>query len=121
VQAPTLALATVAVFVLGVALSFALVPVMPVLAAIYRGRVSQGAAYGIYGTFYSLALRLGRSREPPSPAGPVAGNIPAAGRSPRDRVGARLVCCREARVAVSLRYIHRARTRTGILLRTNRG
>ncbi len=59
VQAPTLALATVAVFVLGVALSFALVPVMPVLAAIYRGRGSQGAAYGIYGTFYSLGLAAG--------------------------------------------------------------
>ncbi|MDV2481515.1 MFS transporter [Methanoculleus sp. Wushi-C6] len=58
-QAPTLALATAAVFVLGVALSCALIPVMPILAGLYRGRGSQGAAYGLYNTFYSLGLAAG--------------------------------------------------------------
>jgi len=58
-QAPTLLLATVAVFVLGVALSCAIVPVMPILAEIYRGGGSQGAAYGMYNTFYSLGLAVG--------------------------------------------------------------
>jgi multidrug resistance protein len=59
IQAPTLLLATAAVFVLGVALSCALVPVMPLLARIYRSGGSQGAAYGIYNTFYSLGLAVG--------------------------------------------------------------
>ncbi len=59
VQAPTLPLTTIAVFVLGVALSCAIVPVMPILAGIYRDHGSQGAAYGIYNTFYSLGLAAG--------------------------------------------------------------
>ncbi len=59
VQAPTLPLATAAVFVLGVALSCAIVPVMPILARLYRDHGSQGAAYGIYNTFYSLGLAAG--------------------------------------------------------------
>lgn len=59
VQAPTLILTTAAVFVLGVALSCAIVPVMPILAGIYRDHGSQGAAYGIYNTFYSLGLAAG--------------------------------------------------------------
>ncbi|MBP7410452.1 MAG: MFS transporter [Methanoculleus sp.] len=58
-QAPSLPLIAAAVFVLGVALSSAMVPVMPILAGIYRGRGSQGAAYGIYNTFYSLGLAAG--------------------------------------------------------------
>ena len=58
-QAPTLLLATAAVFVLGVALSCAIAPVMPILAGIYRGGGSQGAAYGMYNTFYSLGLAVG--------------------------------------------------------------
>lgn len=59
IQAPTLLLATAAVFVLGVALSCAIAPVMPILAGIYRGGGSQGAAYGMYNTFYSLGLAVG--------------------------------------------------------------
>ncbi|MDD2788103.1 MFS transporter [Methanoculleus sp.] len=58
-QAPTLVLVIAAVFVLGVTLSCALVPVMPIMAEIYRDRSSQGAAYGIYNTFYSLGLAAG--------------------------------------------------------------
>ncbi|MFA7199039.1 MAG: MFS transporter [Methanoculleus sp.] len=58
-QAPDLLLVAVAVFALGVALSCALVPVMPIMAGIYRDRGSQGAAYGIYNTFYSLGLAAG--------------------------------------------------------------
>ncbi|WP_332450362.1 MFS transporter [Methanoculleus sp.] len=64
-QAPDLLLVAVAVFALGVTLSCALVPVMPIVAGIYRGQGSQGAAYGIYNTFYSLGLA----------AGPFAGAI----------------------------------------------
>ncbi|NLB01143.1 MAG: MFS transporter [Methanomicrobiales archaeon] len=59
VQAPTLLLTVAAVFMLGVGLSCAIVPVMPILAGIYRDRGSQGAAYGIYNTFYSLGLAAG--------------------------------------------------------------
>ncbi len=58
-QASSLPLIAAAVFTLGVALSSAMVPVMPILAGIYRGRGSQGAAYGIYNTFYSLGLAAG--------------------------------------------------------------
>lgn len=58
-QAQTLVLATAAVFALGVALSCALVPVMPILAGIYRDHGSQGAAYGMYNTFYSAGLSVG--------------------------------------------------------------
>ncbi|WP_292520971.1 MFS transporter [Methanoculleus sp.] len=58
-QAPTLALVAVAVFMLGVTLSCALVPVMPILAGIYRDHGSQGAAYGIYNTLYSVGLAAG--------------------------------------------------------------
>ncbi|MDK2989209.1 MAG: hypothetical protein PWR16_738, partial [Methanoculleus sp.] len=47
-QAPTLVLLIAAIFALGVTLSCALVPAMPILAGIYRGRGSQGAAYGMY-------------------------------------------------------------------------
>lgn len=64
-QAPDLLLVAVAVFALGVTLACALVPVMPIVAGIYRGQGSQGAAYGIYNTFYSLGLA----------AGPFAGAI----------------------------------------------
>ncbi len=58
-QAETLMLATAAVFALGAALSCALVPTMPILAGIYRGRGSQGAAYGLYNTFFSVGLSAG--------------------------------------------------------------
>ncbi|WP_292365185.1 MULTISPECIES: MFS transporter [unclassified Methanoculleus] len=67
-QAETLMHATAAVFALGVALSCALVPAMPILAGIYRGRGSQGAAYGMYNTFFSVGLS----------AGPFAGAVIAA-------------------------------------------
>lgn len=70
-QAPTLVLLIAAIFALGVALSCALVPAMPILAGIYRGRGSQGAAYGMYNTFFSVGLS----------AGPFAGAI-LAGRWP---------------------------------------
>ena len=63
--------AAAAVFALGVALSCALVPAMPILAGIYRGRGSQGAAYGMYNTFFSVGLS----------AGPFAGAV-LAGRWP---------------------------------------
>jgi DHA1 family multidrug resistance protein-like MFS transporter len=59
VQAPALMLTVAAVFVLGVFLSCALVPVMPILSGIYRDHGSQGAAYGIYNTFYSVGLAAG--------------------------------------------------------------
>ncbi|MDK2989927.1 MAG: transporter, family, multidrug resistance protein, partial [Methanoculleus sp.] len=52
----------------GVTLSCALVPAMPILAGIYRGRGSQGAAYGMYNTFFSVGLS----------AGPFAGAVIAA-------------------------------------------
>jgi len=58
-QAPNLLLVAAAVFALGVTLSCALVPVMPIMAEIYRDQGSQGAAYGIYNTFYSLGLAAG--------------------------------------------------------------
>ena len=58
-QAPTLLLTVAAVFMLGVGLSCSIVPVMPILAGIYRDHGSQGAAYGIYNTFYSLGLAVG--------------------------------------------------------------
>jgi len=64
-QAETLVLAAAAVFVLGITLSCALVPTMPILAGIYRGQGSQGAAYGMYNTFFSIGLS----------AGPFAGAI----------------------------------------------
>ncbi|MDK2891039.1 MAG: hypothetical protein PWR21_1671 [Methanoculleus sp.] len=70
-QAPTLVLLIAAIFALGVTLSCALVPAMPILAGIYRGRGSQGAAYGMYNTFFSVGLS----------AGPFAGAI-LAGRWP---------------------------------------
>ncbi|WP_214020486.1 MFS transporter [Methanoculleus sp.] len=70
-QAETLVLAAAAVFALGAALSCALVPTMPILAGIYRGRGSQGAAYGMYNTFFSVGLS----------AGPFAGAV-LAGRWP---------------------------------------
>lgn len=70
-QAETLLLTAAAIFALGVALSCALVPVMPILAGIYRGRGSQGAAYGMYNTFFSVGLS----------AGPFAGAV-LAGRWP---------------------------------------
>ncbi|MCK9278196.1 MAG: MFS transporter [Methanoculleus sp.] len=58
-QAPTLVLVAVAVFALGVTLSCALVPVMPIMAGIYRDQGSQGAAYGMYNTFFSVGLSVG--------------------------------------------------------------
>jgi len=70
-QAPTLVLLIAAIFALGVTLSCALVPAMPILADIYRGQGSQGAAYGMYNTFFSVGLS----------AGPFAGAI-LAGRWP---------------------------------------
>ncbi|MCM2465530.1 MFS transporter [Methanoculleus oceani] len=70
-QAPTLVLVAAAVFALGITLSCALVPAMPILADIYRGQGSQGAAYGMYNTFFSVGLS----------AGPFAGAI-LAGRLP---------------------------------------
>ncbi|MDK2917147.1 MAG: hypothetical protein PWR25_1704 [Euryarchaeota archaeon] len=70
-QAGALPLTAVAVFVLGIALSCAIVPVMPLLADIYRDHGSQGAAYGIYNTFFAVGLS----------AGPFAGAV-LAGRWP---------------------------------------
>ncbi|KLK89182.1 MFS transporter [Methanoculleus sediminis] len=70
-QAGALPLTAVAVFVLGIALSCALVPTMPLLADIYRDHGSQGAAYGMYNTFFAVGLS----------AGPFAGAI-LAGRWP---------------------------------------
>lgn len=58
-QAPTLVLIAAAIFVLGAALGSSLVPMMPILADIYRGRRSQGAAYGMYNTFFSAGLSIG--------------------------------------------------------------
>ena len=58
-QAQTLVLVAAAVFVLGVALGSSLVPTMPILAGIYRDRGSQGAAYGMYNTFFSVGLSAG--------------------------------------------------------------
>lgn len=57
IGAPALLLVAAAVFALGVALSSALVPVMPIMAGLYRG--SQGAAYGVYNTFFSVGLSIG--------------------------------------------------------------
>lgn len=59
VEAETVLLTAVSVFALGVGLGSALVPVMPILAEIYRSHGSQGAAYGIYNTFYSAGLSAG--------------------------------------------------------------
>jgi MFS family permease len=73
IGAPALLLVAAAVFALGVALSSALVPVMPIMAGIYRG--SQGAAYGVYNTFFSVGLS----------AGPLAGAA-LAGRWPLSAV-----------------------------------
>jgi DHA1 family multidrug resistance protein-like MFS transporter len=58
-QAPTLPLVAVAILALGVTLSSALVPMMPIMAGIYRDQDSQGVAYGIYNTFFSIGLALG--------------------------------------------------------------
>ena len=58
-RAPTLALVAVAVFVLGVTLSCVVVSVVPILSGIYRNHGSQGAAYGIYNTLYSVGLSVG--------------------------------------------------------------
>lgn len=59
VQAETLLISGVTIFMLGIGLGSALVPVMPILAEIYRNHGSQGAAYGIYNTFYSMGLSVG--------------------------------------------------------------
>lgn len=59
IQAPTLPLVIVGILMLGVALSAALVPVMPMMANIYRDRDSQGIAYGVYNTFFSIGLSAG--------------------------------------------------------------
>lgn len=59
VHAPTLPLIVAAILALGMTLGSALVPVMPVMAGIYRAQGSQGVAYGIYNTFYSIGLALG--------------------------------------------------------------
>jgi len=75
IEAPALPLVAAAVFALGIALSCALVPVMPIMAGIYRGQGSQGAAYGIYNTFFSVGLS----------AGPFAGAV-IAGRWPLSAV-----------------------------------
>ncbi|WP_243670920.1 MFS transporter [Methanoculleus chikugoensis] len=53
----------------GARLSCAIVPVMPILAGIYRDHGSQGAAYGIYNTFYSLGLAAGPFAGAPLSAG----------------------------------------------------
>lgn len=58
-QAPTLPLVAAAILVLGVTLSSALVPMMPIMAGIYRDQDSQGVAYGMYNTFFSIGLALG--------------------------------------------------------------
>jgi multidrug resistance protein len=58
-QASTLPLIAVAILALGVTLSSALVPVMPIMASIYRGQDSQGVAYGMYNTFFSVGLSIG--------------------------------------------------------------
>ncbi len=58
-QAPTLPLIAAAILVLGVTLSSALVPVMPIMAGIYRSQDSQGVAYGMYNTFFSVGLSIG--------------------------------------------------------------
>ncbi len=58
-QAPTLPLVAAAILTLGITLSSALVPVMPIMASIYRDQGSQGVAYGMYNTFYSIGLTAG--------------------------------------------------------------
>ncbi|HOB18178.1 MAG TPA: MFS transporter [Candidatus Methanoculleus thermohydrogenotrophicum] len=58
-HAPTLPLVTAAIVALGVTLSSALVPVMPIMASIYRDQGSQGVAYGMYNTFFSIGLSTG--------------------------------------------------------------
>ncbi len=58
-QAPTLPLVAAAILALGVTLSSALVPMMPIMAGIYRDQDSQGVAYGMYNTFFSIGLALG--------------------------------------------------------------
>jgi DHA1 family multidrug resistance protein-like MFS transporter len=58
-QASTLPLIAAAILALGVTLSSALVPVMPIMASIYRGQDSQGVAYGMYNTFFSIGLSIG--------------------------------------------------------------
>ena len=58
-QAPTLPLIAAAILAVGVTLSAALVPVMPIMAGIYRDQDSQGVAYGMYNTFYSIGLSAG--------------------------------------------------------------
>jgi MFS transporter, DHA1 family, multidrug resistance protein len=56
-----LSLVPVAVIVslLGVTLALALVPVMPLLAGLYRSQGSQGVAYGIFNTLFSVGLAAG--------------------------------------------------------------
>ncbi|MDN7012409.1 MFS transporter [Methanoculleus sp. FWC-SCC3] len=58
-QAGVIPLTAAAVFVLGIALSCAVVPTMPLLADIYRDHGSQGAAYGMYNTFFAIGLSAG--------------------------------------------------------------
>ena len=58
-QAPTLSLVAAAILALGMTLGSALVPAMPIMADLYRDQGSQGAAYGMYNTFFSVGLALG--------------------------------------------------------------
>ena len=58
-QAPSLALVAAAILALGITLSCALVPMMPIMSGIYHDQGSQGVAYGMYNTFFSIGLAAG--------------------------------------------------------------
>lgn len=58
-QAPSLALVAAAILMLGITLSCALVPMMPIMSGIYHNQGSQGVAYGMYNTFFSVGLSVG--------------------------------------------------------------
>jgi len=61
-QAGSILLVAVIISLLGVTLSFALIPVMPLIAELYcRGgrRGSEGIAYGVFNSLYSVGLAVG--------------------------------------------------------------
>ncbi len=56
---PDLPLIAVAVSLMGITLSLALIPTMPLMADLYRDEGAQGIAFGIYNTLFSVGLAVG--------------------------------------------------------------
>jgi DHA1 family multidrug resistance protein-like MFS transporter len=58
-QVSSIASISVIISLLGITLAFALVPMLPLMAGLYRSQGSQGMAYGVFNTFFSVGLAIG--------------------------------------------------------------